>query len=156
MLFHYCVKKDTMATPVSKVIDISGGSFVYCLQKDKRVRLRRKLLVCYHPRLPAAQIIPYFCFVKPFFYTHFMCRSTCWQSTRVTQCCSFHCWVFVWALLPGNPGSQQRQTTKLKTSIQQELVVKLVGVVDCVSNMWMQGSEWKKWCEWQENNMNSS
>lgn len=30
------------------------------------------------------------------------------------------------------------------TSIQQELVVKLVGVVDCVSNMWMQGSEWKK------------
>lgn len=66
MLLRYCVKKDTMATPVSKVIDISGGSFVYCLQKDKRVRLRRKLSACYHPRLPAAQIIP-FVFLNHFF-----------------------------------------------------------------------------------------
>lgn len=71
MLLRYCVKKDTMATPVSKVIDISGGSFVYCLQKDKRVRLRRKLSACYHPRLPAAQIIP-FVFLNHFLHSFYV------------------------------------------------------------------------------------
>lgn len=70
----------------------------------------RKLLVSRHPWLPAAQIIPYFIPCVSFLLILRFCPYT--SEPLMYQCCSFHCSVCVWALLPWNTGDRENETNE--------------------------------------------